>query len=195
MRHQIFQKPRRNKPTTDPSYSPADPTLTQLSMERKNQRKIQKQICSLEERCFSKLGNMSQAERFKLVNHLESEPGPGSYMEADPSLKRGHSAVFNSETKREVFEDKGERVPFYNVLRNDIGFRAEKMKRYIENLKKINIVKTPFQTSSKRFIEDKSAINLEIDKETQTKPPKPHLKCPKESSAFKSSTKREVFRA
>lgn len=42
-------------------------------------------------------------------------------------------------------------VPYYNIIRNDIGFKAEKMKRYIDNLKKINIEKTPFQTSSKRF--------------------------------------------
>jgi hypothetical protein len=49
-------------------------------------------------------------------------------------------------------ENRGAQVPFYNVVRSDIGYKAEKMKRYIENLKKINVVKAPFEVAEKRFI-------------------------------------------
>ena len=94
---------------------------------------------------------MNQAERF-VYKEPAAEPGPGAYNEDIVELRRGHSAVFNSGTVRDVFDSKQEALPFYNVVRNDIGFKAEKMKRYIENLRKINIVKTPFQTSTKRFI-------------------------------------------
>lgn len=43
------------------------------------------------------------------------------------------------------------KTEFYNISKNDIGFKAEKMKKYIENLRKINIERVPFETNAKRF--------------------------------------------
>lgn len=68
------------------------------------------------------------------------------------------------------------------------------MRRYIENLKKINIVKTPFQTSSKRFIENKSENKIIMENDTEKKSPRGMPKVRQQSSAFKSGTKREVFK-
>ena len=77
---------------------------------------------------------------------MEIEPGPGEHQDIFKQMKKGNSAVFNSETDRNVFPIK-EDIPYYNLHKNDIGFKAEKTKRYLENLKKINVEKSPFETS------------------------------------------------
>lgn len=70
------------------------------------------------------------------------------------------------------------------------------MKRYIENLKKINIQKTPFQTSTKRFKDDEAQINM-IMYEFESEPKRvfSEQKTKQPSSCFKSGTKREVFKS
>ena len=48
---------------------------------------------------------MNQAERF-VYKEPAAEPGPGAYNEDIVELRRGHSAVFNSGTVRDVFDSK-----------------------------------------------------------------------------------------
>lgn len=65
------------------------------------------------------------------------------------------------------------------------------MRKYIENLKKINVTKTPFETSAKRFIEEP---NLAIRNDSSPQKDQGDIliveKTQQPSSSFKSGTRR-----
>lgn len=49
------------------------------------------------------------------------------------------------------FGDHAIDVPFYEINRHDIGKKAAKMKKIIENLKQIDIVRAPFNSNQPRM--------------------------------------------
>lgn len=59
-------------------------------------------MCSLEERCFSKMGNMSVEQRFKPTKVFEG-PGPGEHQQIINEFKKDSAVAFNSKVNREVF--------------------------------------------------------------------------------------------
>ena len=62
--------------------------------------------------------------------------------------------MFASVSDRVVFNPLND-TPFYNVGKNDISSKLNKMKKHIDNLKKINIEQAPFASTTKRFEESR----------------------------------------
>lgn len=79
---------------------------------------------------------MNQQERFKNKGGIPNAlPGPGQYYNENiqsgfgPHLaQKGNSSVFRSGTDRNAFEmyekKSNNEIPYYNIIRNDIGFKA-----------------------------------------------------------------------
>ena len=107
---------------------------------------------SLQERCTSKQGNFSHAKRFSSQASQEA-PGPGHYPHSPRSQPQPKAAsAFNSTVHRLAEASTGQqKTPFYDVERNDLGKRALRMKKNLENLKQIDIEKAPFNSKMPRF--------------------------------------------
>jgi hypothetical protein len=90
---------------------------------------------SLEERCSSKIGNFCQSQRFKGSEKVMryTIPGPGQYKVDNPpeeKYPKGVQHPFNSTSDR-LDGQTPEKIPFYDLDRNDMGKKALRMKKNI----------------------------------------------------------------